>query len=77
MTGLNGPKFMAAALRLRPHAVGVYISAYTEEIILWRPNQQRKIPLVRKPFEMQELARVLRERLDEYDETGSSGGSAT
>lgn len=72
MSGLNGPKFIESALLLRPHAAAVYISAYTEDILLWRPNQRQEIPLVRKPFEMQTLAQVLRNALDTVEDSLSS-----
>ena len=75
MSGLNGPKFMESALRLRPHAAAVYISAYTEDILLWRPNQQQEIPLVTKPFEMQTLAQTLRDGLHQFEDSTSSSDS--
>ncbi len=67
MSGMNGPQFLSKARRLRPQAAGIYMSAYTKDIILWRANEGDDIPLVTKPFELETLSRVIRQSLENFD----------
>lgn len=66
MSGTSGPKFMSAALRLRPDAVPIYMSAYTKDEVLRfrRGDAMTDIPLISKPFEIATLSRMIREQLD-------------
>ena len=66
MPGTSGPKFMATALKLRPDAVAIYMSAYTRDEVLEirRGDEALDIPLISKPFEMEALSRLIRDRLD-------------
>lgn len=75
MSGTNGPAFMDRARRLHPNAAAIYISSYDEDIVLWRRKVGRQIPLVTKPFELQTLARVVRDQLDGQDASQSSPGT--
>lgn len=67
MPGTSGPKFMAAALKLRPGAVAIYMSAYTRDEVLpfRRGNDEVDIPLISKPFEIEELSSTMRKYLDQ------------
>lgn len=66
MPGTSGPKFMAAALKRRPDAVAIYMSAYTRDEVLGfrRNNDAADIPLISKPFEIETLSRMIRKQLD-------------
>lgn len=66
MPGTSGPKFMAAALKLRPDAIAIYMSAYTrDEVLAFRhSNNETDIPLISKPFEIEALSRMIRQQLD-------------
>ncbi len=65
MSGMNGPQFLSRARRLRAQAAGIYMSAYTKDIILWRANEGDEIPLVTKPFELESLTRVIRQAVQQ------------
>lgn len=66
MSETSGPSFMAAALKLRPNAVPIYMSAYTRGEVLQfrRGDATADIPLIAKPFKIEALAKVIREQLD-------------
>ncbi len=66
MPETSGPKFIAKALKLRPAAVAIYMSAYTKDEILEfrRNNTEVNIPLIEKPFELAALSRLIRKQLD-------------
>lgn len=72
MSETSGPVFMANARRLRPDAATVYISGYTEDAVMWRSKGLDDTPLITKPFEIESLNRVLRERLDHVNATQSA-----
>ncbi len=66
MPETSGPRFMAAAMKLQPDAVPIYMSAYTKDEVLRfrRGNAEADIPLISKPFEIEALSRLIREQLD-------------
>ncbi len=72
MSGINGPRFMASAIRLCPDATAVYMSAYTNDVILWQRKGLDEIPVLTKPFELEALTRLIREGLDRFDDSESS-----
>jgi len=72
MSGINGPRFMSGALRLCPDATAVYMSAYTDDVILWHRKGMDEIPVLTKPFELEALTRLIRKGLDQHDGTESS-----
>jgi len=72
MSGINGPRFMASALRLCPDAAAIYMSAYTDDVILWQRKGMDEIPVLTKPFELEALTRLIRKGLDQRDDTASS-----
>ncbi len=65
MPEMNGPAFMRQALELCPNATPMFMSAYTRDEALRAGNDHdADIPLLNKPFRLDELARRLRELLD-------------
>jgi len=64
MPDMNGAAFMKDALDMRPDAVGIYMSGYTDDIVLQTGVGGSAIPLINKPFELDELARLIRDRLN-------------
>ncbi len=72
MSGINGPRFMASAIRLCPDATAIYMSAYTDDVILWQRKGLDEIPVITKPFELEALTRLIREGLDRFDDAESS-----
>jgi signal transduction histidine kinase/ActR/RegA family two-component response regulator len=69
MSETSGPQFMAEALRIRPDAVAIYMSAYNKDAVLGlrRNSRETEIPLITKPFDAKSLSRLIRERLDKSD----------
>ena len=72
MSGINGPRFMSGAMRLCPDATAVYMSAYTDDVILWQRKGLEEIPVLTKPFELEALTRLIRKGLDRCDSPESS-----
>ena len=74
MSDVSGPRFMAGALRLRPGAAAIYMSAYTEDAVLGlrRGGAESGIPLITKPFEVKSLSRLIRECLSKSENADSS-----
>lgn len=65
MPEMSGPEFMQQAMDLCPNAVPIFMSAYTrDEALRAGSDHDVDIPLVTKPFRLDELARRLRELLD-------------
>ena len=65
MPEMNGPAFMKQALELCPEAIPIFMSAYTRDEALRAGNDyDTDIPLLNKPFRLNELARRLRALLD-------------
>ncbi len=65
MPEMNGPAFMKQALEVCPDAIPIFMSAYTRDEALRAGNgHDTDIPLLNKPFRLDELARRLRELLD-------------
>ena len=65
MPEMDGPAFMKQALELCPEAIPMFMSAYTRDEALRAGNDHdTDIPLLNKPFRLDELARRLRDLLD-------------
>ncbi len=65
MPEISGPKFVAGALKLRPDAVAIYMSAYTrDEVLRFRRPGEVDVPLISKPFTLEALSRFIRQQLD-------------
>lgn len=70
MPGKNGAEFMREASRLQPDAVGIFISGYTDDIIDRDGFEDLGVPLLRKPFDIRELASLIRRELAARDSGG-------
>ncbi|MDJ0711595.1 MAG: ATP-binding protein [Woeseiaceae bacterium] len=64
MPEMNGTEFMKQALKLCPGATPIFMSAYTQDEVLRAGQAGGDIPLLNKPFKLDELARLVRELLD-------------
>lgn len=66
MPETTGPRFMAAALKLRPDTAAIYMSAHAKDEILQfrRSNLEAGIPLITKPFKIEALSQLIREQLE-------------
>ena len=66
MAEVSGPTFMASAIVLRPAAVAIYMSSYSEDAVLGlrRGEKGADIPLITKPFDLKSLSRLIRTCLE-------------
>ena len=64
MADMNGSEFMRQALELCPDAVPFYMSGYTDDIVLQGGVTGADVPLIHKPFSLDDLALALRDGLD-------------
>ncbi len=65
MPGVNGVEFLEQARRLQPRAAAILMSGYADDVIQSNSAGEMDVPLVRKPFELFTLARLIRERLEQ------------
>lgn len=65
MPGLNGRELVDAALRFRPSTRVIFMSGYTEDVVLKSGVTGIDYPLVQKPFVIADLAALIRETLTE------------
>jgi two-component system, cell cycle sensor histidine kinase and response regulator CckA len=64
MPGLNGRETAARVARLRPNAKVLYVSGYTQDVILHHGVLPSEVVLLPKPYTAGVLARKVREVLD-------------
>jgi two-component system cell cycle sensor histidine kinase/response regulator CckA len=69
MSEMSGPRFMTDAVKLRPNAVAIYMSATSQGALsgLRRGSALGDIPLIKKPFDLESLSRLIRECLHKSD----------
>jgi CheY-like chemotaxis protein len=72
--GMNGREVAEEAQRLRPGLRVLFTSGYTESAIVHHGRLDRGVHLINKPYRRQDLARKLRQVLDEP--VGPVGGKA-
>jgi hypothetical protein len=60
---MNGPRLVAAALKLRPQLGVLYTSGYTENAIVHHGRLDPGVLLLAKPYRKADLARMLRQAL--------------
>ena len=65
MPKMNGARFMKRALRLQPNAIGIYMSGYTDDVVLQQGVDGSLVPLIHKPFDLHKIAKVIRWHLNE------------
>ncbi len=61
---INGVAFLKKARRLCPEALGIFISGYTDDVLINTGVESSKTPLIYKPFELNTLADLIRRQLD-------------
>ena len=71
MPKMSGPNFLAAALEIRPDAAAIYMSAYAEDEVLRLrgDNGSVRIPLITKPFRIEQLSEMIRDQLESKAES--------
>ena len=67
MPGLNGPQVVAAVREHQPRVRVIYMSGYTDDVVLDSGAEDQDAILMRKPFGQDDLARVVRACLDADD----------
>ena len=72
LPGMNGAQLLAEAHKLQPHAESILMSGYTDDVLERTRIEETDVPLVHKPFEISDIARVIRDRLAERSEQDSA-----
>jgi CheY-like chemotaxis protein len=67
MPNKNGPEAVREILRQQPGAGVIFMSGYTDDIVLETGVDATSAILLRKPFSLDNLARLIRATLDEQD----------
>ena len=62
LPGTNGADFIVEARKLQPHAAAILMSGYTDDVLVRTGVETSEIPLLNKPFEIGELASLIRQR---------------
>ena len=65
MPEMNGPEAVGEILRVQPRARVIYVSGYTDDVVLQSGVESSGAVLIRKPFNLDDLARLVRANLDE------------
>jgi signal transduction histidine kinase/CheY-like chemotaxis protein len=71
MPDMNGPEVVQRALEFQGTALVIYMSGYTDDIVLKSGVSTTEIALLNKPFKLAELARLMRVSLDARNEESS------
>jgi len=66
MPGMNGRMLAAQLHSLRPHVKVLFISGYTDDIILQHGRLEAGMSFLPKPFNPETLGRKIREVLDTW-----------
>jgi FixJ family two-component response regulator len=66
--GMNGQQLAVEARRLRPELPVLFTSGYTENAIIHHGRLDPGVHLLNKPYRREEMARKVREVLDEARE---------
>ena len=67
MPGKNGAEFLSEALELQPDAVAMFMSGYTDDILIRSGIEELGIPMLPKPFDIKALASLIRQELAKHD----------
>jgi two-component system, cell cycle sensor histidine kinase and response regulator CckA len=73
MPQMSGPELVQRVTTLRPEIKVLYMSGYTDDQFGSAPAQGPGTALIQKPFQLDELARKMREVLTARIETGGAG----
>jgi signal transduction histidine kinase/CheY-like chemotaxis protein len=71
MPDMNGPEVVQRALECQGTALVIYMSGYTDDIVLKSGVSTTEIALLNKPFKLEELTRLMRQSLDARNEESS------
>jgi CheY-like chemotaxis protein len=63
MPGMNGPMVAETLTRMRPSLKVVFMSGYTDDIIVRHGGVQNDVPFLQKPFSPERLANTILEVL--------------
>jgi response regulator RpfG family c-di-GMP phosphodiesterase len=64
MPGMGGRDLVERLKRIHPEAKALYMSGYTDNVILHHGILEKGIDFIQKPFTLESLARKVREVLD-------------
>ncbi len=67
MPGKNGAEFLHEARSLQPDAVTMFMSGYTDDILVQSGIEELGIPMLQKPFDIKALASLIRSELANRD----------
>ncbi|MDJ0698716.1 MAG: ATP-binding protein [Woeseiaceae bacterium] len=62
MPGMNGAEFVKEAIKTQPQVTPVLMSGYTDDVLLRTDIEEMGVPLLYKPFEVAEVAALIREQ---------------
>lgn len=75
LPGENGAELIARASALQPYAQAILMSGYTDEVLVRTGLDTSEVPLIHKPFEINDIARLIRERLAENSEQSAAAAA--
>lgn len=64
MPGMSGRELVERLRRIHPEAKALYMSGYTDNVILHHGILEQGLSFIQKPFTLESLARKVREVLD-------------
>ena len=76
LPGMPGAELLEHAIELQPYATPVLMSGYTDDVLERTGIDESDVPLVEKPFEISDLASVIRERLAERNAKGPAAAAS-
>jgi two-component system cell cycle sensor histidine kinase/response regulator CckA len=68
LPGMNGPEFLKQVRELWPGAVRILMSGYAQDALSRSGIRESEAPLIFKPFEIADIAQLIRERIAEKSE---------
>ena len=72
LPGKNGVEFILEARRLHPKVTTLLMSGYTDDVLAQNGIEKSEIPLIYKPFEIDEVAGLIREKRTDGTATNAS-----
>ena len=63
---LGGPQAYACFCETRPHVPAIFATGYGADIKLLRQARQQGLPILQEPYAPRDLARKVRETLDQH-----------
>ena len=75
LPGKNGAEMLEGALALQPHAKAILMSGYTDDVLDRTGLDTSEVPLMHKPFEITDIARLIREQMVEKSNQQSAAAA--